>query len=147
MQVGKAARTTVVCTQGKPTVRENIQAVYGAQVLSTLEPLEAESEGFRLQGFVSSAVKNKNKGNGDRQFLYINGRPVDLPKAVKVINECYKYVASCQCTDIACKVAVLLFWCWFSVVRAAPGCNLLCKQSCCAHSALYDMHVLLCVLN
>jgi DNA mismatch repair protein PMS2 len=94
LQVGKAARTTVVCTQGKPTVRDNIQAVYGTKVVSTLEAIGAESKGFRLQGFVSSAVKNANKGNSDRQFLYINGRPVDLPKAVRTINECYKYEPS-----------------------------------------------------
>lgn len=90
MQVGKGARTTVVCTQGRPTLRDNIQAVYGAKVLSGLEELAAEGDGFALSGFVSSAVKNPNKTNGDRQFFYLNGRPVDLPKAVRVVNDVYR---------------------------------------------------------
>ena len=89
-QVGKGARTTVVCTQGRPALRDNVQAVYGAKLLSGLEEFSAEGDGFALAGFVSSAVKNANKTNGDRQFFYLNGRPVDLPKAVRVVNDVYR---------------------------------------------------------
>ena len=31
---------------------------------------------------------------GDRQFFYVNGRPVDLPKAVKLLNETYRSLSS-----------------------------------------------------
>lgn len=59
--------------------------------MAALEPLEATGDsGLQLSGFVSSAVKNSSKGNGDRQFFFLNGRPVDLPKAVRVLNDVYK---------------------------------------------------------
>lgn len=31
---------------------------------------------------------------GDRQFLFLNGRPVDLPKATKALNETYRSLSS-----------------------------------------------------
>lgn len=31
---------------------------------------------------------------GDRQFFFLNGRPVDLPKATKALNECYRALSS-----------------------------------------------------
>lgn len=41
--------------------------------------------GARIQGFVSRASDPAGgRASGDRQFLYVNGRPVDLPKATKV---------------------------------------------------------------
>jgi len=43
-----------------------------------------------LQGFVSKAAPGCGRGAGDRQFFYINGRPVDLPKVSKVLNELYR---------------------------------------------------------
>lgn len=31
---------------------------------------------------------------GDRQFFFLNGRPVDLPKAIKLLNETYRSLSS-----------------------------------------------------
>ena len=44
------------------------------------------------------------RGAGDRQFFYINGRPVDLPKVSKLLNELYRTFCPNQCP-----VAVLDF--------------------------------------
>lgn len=90
MQVAKSARTTVVSTHGKPSVRDNLLAVFGTKVVAALEPVEAEQDGFGIKGFVSSAIKTGSKTNGDRQFFCLNGRPVELPKALRVVNDVYR---------------------------------------------------------
>lgn len=34
----------------------------------------------RVQGFVSRAGEGVGRSDNDRQFFYLNGRPVDIPK-------------------------------------------------------------------
>jgi DNA mismatch repair protein, C-terminal domain len=89
-QAGKASRTTVLCTHGKPSLRENLLAVFGAKTAAALEPVGHEDDGFVITGFVSSAVKSGSKTNGDRQFFFLNGRPVELPKALRAVNDAYR---------------------------------------------------------
>jgi DNA mismatch repair protein PMS2 len=88
--VGKASRTTVVSTQASAKVRDNVIAVYGVPAAANLEEVCAEDGGIRLTGWVSSAVKSSGRSGGDRQFFFLNGRPVDMPRAVKVLNEAYR---------------------------------------------------------
>lgn len=94
-QVGKAARSTVISTTSAGSLRDRLVSLFGAKTVATLEPIKAtDAEGFQLDGFVSSAVKNSSKSNGDRQYFFLNGRPVDLPKAVRVLNDVYKCAPS-----------------------------------------------------
>ncbi len=44
----------------------------------------------RITGFVSKSGAGVGRSNTDRQFLFIRGRPVDLPKAVKAANEVWR---------------------------------------------------------
>lgn len=68
--------------------------MFGTKVVSTLEPVQVEAEGFNFSGFVSSAVKSGSKTNADKQFFFLNGRPVELPKALRVVNDVYRCVLS-----------------------------------------------------
>ncbi len=43
---------------------------------------------------VSKAGPGNGRAGGDRQFFYLNGRPVDLPKAVRILNDAYKSLSS-----------------------------------------------------
>ena len=44
----------------------------------------------RVVGFVSAARSGVGRCDNDRQFLYINGRPVDLPRLTKTLNETWR---------------------------------------------------------
>ena len=93
-QSGKTgSRSTVIHTQGNGSVRQNIATVFGAKTSSGLVPVEADLEGgcgCHLSGFVSKAEAGCGRGGGDRQFFYVNGRPVDWPKMSKLLNELYR---------------------------------------------------------
>ena len=91
--MGKSARTSVITTQGGKTIQSNVAAVFGSVFASSLEALAVESGPFKLSGFVSSANKSGGKSASPRQFFFVNGRPVDHPKAVKILNESYKYAS------------------------------------------------------
>lgn len=47
---------------------------------------------LEIVGWVSKAGAGWGRAAGDRQFLYVNGRPVDLPRICKTLNECYRCV-------------------------------------------------------
>jgi DNA mismatch repair ATPase MutL len=40
-----------------------------------------------FQGFISKAGDGVGRSDNERQFVYCNGRPVDLPKLIKAANE------------------------------------------------------------
>ncbi|KAK9789027.1 hypothetical protein WJX73_005134 [Symbiochloris irregularis] len=94
-QVGTGARVTAVASQGASTVRDNIAAVMGARIAEGLQPLTATAPcGARITGWVSKAGIGHGKAAGDRQFLFLNGRPVDLPQVTKVLNETFRSLSS-----------------------------------------------------
>lgn len=84
----KAVRTTLLSTTGGPAtgLRDTLVSVLGARVVETLTPLsfEAEGLGIRAEGFVSKAGAGVRGADAGRQFVFLNGRPVDLPKVLKV---------------------------------------------------------------
>ncbi|XP_078461397.1 mismatch repair endonuclease PMS2 isoform X1 [Lampetra planeri] len=99
-------RSVVLATAGAPTVRENIAAVFGAKQLQTLLPLQQSTPSpelyeefglhtgelattFQLSGFVSRCDHGAGRSSADRQFLFVNGRPCDLAKVSKLVNEVY----------------------------------------------------------
>jgi len=49
---------------------------------------------IHLKGYVSKAVAGSSRSAGDRQFFFINGRPVELPKLSKTLNETYRSLSS-----------------------------------------------------
>lgn len=79
-QAGRAPRSTVVHTQGG-ALKDNLVTVFGAKVMASLVPFAAELEGgVRVSGYLSSATPGAGRSSGERQFFFINGRPVDLPQ-------------------------------------------------------------------
>lgn len=90
MQVKNAARATVVSTRNQPTLRETFGSVFGVKAGGNLEVLDISNQTFQVTGLVSNAAKTSGKTSGHPQFFFINGRPVDLPKAVRVLNDSYR---------------------------------------------------------
>ncbi|NXW70253.1 PMS2 endonuclease, partial [Hirundo rustica] len=106
-QVGQGKKSCVISTAGGPSLKENIGAVFGQKQLQSLIPFvqlppsEAVCEEYglnpanvpqnlyRITGFVSRCDHGVGRSTTDRQFFFINQRPCDPAKVVKIVNEVY----------------------------------------------------------
>ena len=106
--VGKNAnRTTVINTQGGGSLRANVANVFGAKTVQSMREVRldlGEGCGGVLVGMVSKAAPGCGRGAGDRQFFFVNGRPVDLPKAARLLNETYRQFAQTTGAQYPCAV-------------------------------------------
>eukprot|EP00892_Ulva_mutabilis_P000642 jgi/Ulvmu1/10579/UM065_0033.1 len=118
-QVKQAARTTAVSTRNQPSMRDNFVAVFGAKAGVNLEQLAISNTTFQVTGLLSSAAKSSGKTSGHPQFFFVNGRPVDLPKAVRILNDTYRSLSS----------------------PATAGCKAVCAINIQAASELVDVNV------
>lgn len=71
---------------------DNLFDIYGEKFCKTVEKTNCtvEESGFSLSGYVSKLELGCGRASSDRKFLYINTRPVDLPKVCKIIHELYR---------------------------------------------------------
>jgi DNA mismatch repair protein PMS2 len=112
-------RNTVIVTDGRGSLRSSVTAVWGPKALENvldinleldvgIDRLMAKREGLdtsyvaplvradrrsqavKVTGLISSATWGQGRSSADRQFYYLNGRPVDLPVVAKAVNEVYK---------------------------------------------------------
>ncbi|XP_044159563.1 mismatch repair endonuclease PMS2-like isoform X1 [Bufo gargarizans] len=107
-QVGQGKRTPVVCSSGtSSSVKENIGAVFGQKQLQNLIPFEqlppsesvCEEYGlnhadvlggfYSISGYISRCDHGVGRSSTDRQFYFINQRPCDPAKVIKIVNEVY----------------------------------------------------------
>lgn len=105
----KNNKITVVATQGGNSVKENIICVFGIKQLENLieiklhEPkcqiledfglkvADKNSVDFTLEGHISKCTHGCGRSANDRQYYYINSRPCEPKKIMKLVNEVYKY--------------------------------------------------------
>lgn len=108
IHLNKNSKTTIMATQASSSIRENIINIFGAKQISSLldisvaEPHEAileeydlkmipkEEIPFTFEGFISSVTHSYGRSTLDRQFYYINSRPCELAKVMKLVNEIYR---------------------------------------------------------
>ncbi|XP_012284859.1 mismatch repair endonuclease PMS2 [Orussus abietinus] len=97
--------SNVVATMGAASILENINSVFGRKSLDgivkvEINPLdEATLEEYNLPKdttlnfswdfYVSSCAQGMGRSTPDRQFFYVNGRPCDLTKISKLLNQTY----------------------------------------------------------
>ncbi|KAM9715644.1 mismatch repair endonuclease PMS2 isoform 1-T1 [Menidia menidia] len=123
-QNGQGRRSTVLCTSGSQSMRENIGAVFGAKQIQSLlafqqiSPTEnvIEEYGlsggdlpkqlFTITGFVSRGDHGVGRSATDRQFFFINNRPCDPTKVTKLVNEVYHMYNRHQYPFVALNIAV-----------------------------------------
>ncbi|KAJ3681376.1 hypothetical protein LUZ60_015865 [Juncus effusus] len=87
----KGSKSVVLKTQGSKSLKDNLINIFGISTFQCLVPLNLTlSEGFSIEGFISKSGNGNGRNSTDRQFFYVNNRPVDLPKVGKMINELYK---------------------------------------------------------
>ncbi|XP_014665866.1 PREDICTED: mismatch repair endonuclease PMS2-like [Priapulus caudatus] len=106
-QVGKGKKTIVVATSGNGSTRENIADVFGPKQLNSLVELieippgdeilaeygfaakDLTAKKFSISGYVSDCTHGEGRSTTDRQFVFINGRPCNLPNVTKILNDVY----------------------------------------------------------
>ncbi|WVQ82773.1 hypothetical protein IAT38_004905 [Cryptococcus sp. DSM 104549] len=106
---GRAARrSTQLATDGRGSLRASVGAVWGHKALDSVldisleldveidrsmarrEGLEETSQTVKVSGLISSAQWGQGRSAADRQFYFINGRPCNLTRVAKAVNEVYK---------------------------------------------------------
>jgi len=102
----KGGRTVVLHTQGSEILRDNMVNIFGTKQMSSLRPFKQVSltdedltkanirfpgtvPSVRLEGFISSPVHGEGRGAPDRQFYFVNNRPCDPTKLIKLVNQVY----------------------------------------------------------
>ncbi|CAL1528442.1 unnamed protein product [Lymnaea stagnalis] len=123
-QTGKGSRNLVVSTNGNDTMRDNIGNVFSPKQLHGLlefkqteaedeictdfgiNPQQKSSVKFRIEGFVSKCEHGQGRSSSDRQFIFINKRPCDSAKILKIINEVYHSYNRHQTPFIALNISM-----------------------------------------
>ncbi|NXF01239.1 PMS2 endonuclease, partial [Smithornis capensis] len=123
-QVGQGKKCCVISTAGSPSLKENIGAVFGQKQLQSLIPFvqlppsEAVCEEYGLNnadmpqnlysisGFISRCDHGVGRSTTDRQFFFINQRPCDPAKVVKIVNEVYHLHNKHQYPFVALNIGV-----------------------------------------
>lgn len=94
----KSLNNVLLSTHGSNTVLENISCIYGSKqansllVLKKIIPVDEEDDAsklFELDGYVSSCDHSGGRSSKDRQFYFINSRPCEPLKVIKIVNEVY----------------------------------------------------------
>ncbi|XP_010422584.1 PREDICTED: DNA mismatch repair protein PMS1 [Camelina sativa] len=92
---GKTPKSVVLNTQGRGSLKDNIITVFGMSTFTSLQPVNISiSDDCRVEGFLSKPGQGTGRNLADRQYFFINGRPVDMPKVSKLVNELYKDTSS-----------------------------------------------------
>ncbi|XP_071444505.1 mismatch repair endonuclease PMS2 [Hetaerina americana] len=68
----------------------------GVEECEGLEKIKVESSPFTITGCLSSCEHGKGRGAPDRQFFFINSRPCEPTKVIRLINEVYHQYNSHQ---------------------------------------------------
>lgn len=94
---GKNVKSVVLKTQGSSSLKDNIITVFGMNTFNCLEPVTiCKSDSCKVEGFLSKPGQGSGRNLGDRQYFFVNDRPVDMPKVSKLVNELYKGANSRQ---------------------------------------------------
>ncbi|CAI2191264.1 5655_t:CDS:10, partial [Funneliformis geosporum] len=89
-EFGKA----LVLLQAYGIICENVRIICTNQLNNSAKAKVLATSGNRytihMIGHISKPMKGHGRGSNDRQYFFINGRPCNLPKIAKAINEIYK---------------------------------------------------------
>jgi len=89
---GKAeSRTSLLQTEGGAGgYRSAVASVFGSKQLRELTPLSAQGGGLEVSGLLSLPRAGFGRRTSDRQYLFVNRRPVDFPRLSRLINDSFR---------------------------------------------------------
>lgn len=83
-------RKNLIVTNKSASVLNNMIIIYGTKSVESLHPINLRvSDTFRVEGYISSISIGRGRSLKDKQFLYLNKRPIINKDISKVINETY----------------------------------------------------------
>ncbi|XP_050526436.1 mismatch repair endonuclease PMS2 isoform X2 [Daktulosphaira vitifoliae] len=94
----KTLNNILLSTHGRSTVLENISCIFGSKQTSNLlvikkvipEEIYVETQHFfEIDGYISNCDHSCGRSSKDRQFYFINSRPCEPLKIIKIVNEIY----------------------------------------------------------
>ena len=88
--LAKGGKQVLMQTTGAGGQRAAIAAVFGAKLLGELTPFRAQEGALGLSGFISRPRAGDGRRSGDRQYIFVNNRPVDFGKLSRLLNEAYR---------------------------------------------------------
>ena len=98
---GGATRRTAIAVQAPRSLRESASALFGHAFARSLEEVSFDLRGgedcsLAVIGLMSRAggfdAPGPRGGGGDRQFLFVNGRPIDAPRVSRCIGDVWRSV-------------------------------------------------------
>lgn len=112
-QLDKGTKSQLIVTQGVPSIRRSVTALWGPKALDNIVDLKLDLEVERergnrrltthnaqtadegplvvsVRGLISKFSVACGRTGTDRQFLFVNGRPCNLNKVQKTFNEVYR---------------------------------------------------------
>mmetsp|Transcript_32741 Transcript_32741/g.101375 ORF Transcript_32741/g.101375 Transcript_32741/m.101375 type:complete len:669 (-) Transcript_32741:584-2590(-) len=85
-------RSVPVALQGGRSVRDGLASLFGITFSQSLEPINVEIDVHRSAVGVISRLGEgvRRSEGGDRQFLFVNGRPIYAERIVRVFNDAWR---------------------------------------------------------
>ncbi|CAH6721197.1 DNA mismatch repair protein Pms1p [[Candida] jaroonii] len=80
-------KKNLIITTGKSSMLDNFSSIFGYKSILGLKPVSVNTEDVEIQGYVSD---NSSRTVKDRQFLFLNQRPIYNKPFMKVVNEVYQ---------------------------------------------------------
>lgn len=80
-------KKNLVITTGKSLMLDNFSSIFGYKSIIGLKPVSVTTDDVQIEGYVSD---NSLRTVKDRQFLFLNQRPIHNKPFMKVVNEVYQ---------------------------------------------------------
>ena len=85
--------STILTTQGSSKLRDNFCTVFSAKQADMLADFNCSGADWHVNGLFSKPIPSAGMASAERQFLFLNDRPIDFPKITRVCNEMYRRVS------------------------------------------------------
>lgn len=87
--VGGKKRNLIITT-GDNRVLDNFITLFGYKSIDGLNPVNLHNDLCKITGYISDTSIGKSRISKDRQFIYVNGRPVINKTLAKIVNDAYQ---------------------------------------------------------
>jgi len=90
--MAKKNKQVAFTTKGKMSMKDNIIEILGVKQMQALMAFKCEQEEpkMAIEGYVSKPQQGMGRSAGDRQYFFVNRRPVDLPSISQKMNQSYR---------------------------------------------------------
>lgn len=82
---GKESKKLAYTSGG--SIKNNMTQILSQKLVQNLLPFKSDSHpSFHIEGFISSCGHDSGRRVPDKQFFYLNKRPVDMPQVNKMFK-------------------------------------------------------------